>query len=810
LRRMAGVAARLEQAASTKELHQLWWVIGGVLEALLAGALTTNVALKRLLGQSDREIKKLQEVGETAYSSEPPTELVNNLLYYIARSTQGGERCAAIRAAFNISSIAPGDEQVEVVRESLSAPSPKLMKTVADAIREDLAKVKDVLDIYVRMGMQDVSDLEAQLGLLSKIGDTLGVLGLGSLREIVRQRSQELEEIVKAQEGPDEARLVGLAAALLEVEGRLDAELNQQIRVPIEGEEAPADPDFGEVVAAVMRECIINLARIKESITQVLAHPENSAAFDGIEQQLLGITAGLMMLGKPRSVKVFTRVGDAIKKCVQSNAVNADPASVNRLADSIVSLEYYLETLQAGRKEPVYMLDNAERSLDVLDTATPFAWPEDEVAAGSHTRTLKIDTEELEALPEALAEGDAPAGPAETSVVHLPVLKTGDAQPDPELLEIFIEEAGEEIVAIKRHFSVWVENQVDDEALITARRSFHTLKGSGRMVGAARIGEYAWHLENLLNRVISRTVSIGPALISFLQDAIEALPQLLEQLESGSTPSADVDALAAAAVAFGEGDIPEEYALPTRTDTIVKTRVLETDDEAAGFKEEPEPETEEMDPVLLDILTRETAGHLAVVRDFLNECAIDTPPYAITEEMHRACHTLHGSMTMAKAVQATVITGPLYQLVEHLYRGNAGMPAEVYQLCVNSADAIEAVIAQLSNPDAVLPDTAALEGSLAASVEEYAAESADDVSSELQTTAESEQPDADARTEVLAEHIDADLSATDQEEVAVTQAEPEFWRLRIWLSSALPAIVKILRHWRNCSGICIRLRAAPA
>ena len=779
LRRMANVAARLEKAANTKELHQLWWVVGGVLEALLAGGLETNVALKRLLGQSDREIKKLQEVGETEYSGEPPTELVNNLLYYIARSVQGGERCAAIRAAFNISNVSPGDEQVEEVRESLSAPSPKLMKTVADAIREDLAKVKDVLDIYVRMGMKDVSDLEAQIGLLSKIGETLGVLGLGSLREIVRQRTQELEEIVKAQEGPEESRLVGLAAALLEVEGRLDADLNSLIRRPVQDEEAPADPDFREVTAAVMRECIINLARIKESITQILAQHGDSAALDSIEQQLRGITAGLMMLGKPRAVQVFTRVGVAINNCVQSSSVTADSASINRLADSIVSLEYYLETLQAGRKEPAYMLDDAERSLDVLDTETPFAWPEDEAVAGSHTRTLQIDTEQLEALPEAPQKPEvpetpqAPAKPEETSVIHLPVLKTGDAQPDPELLEIFIEEAREEIVAIKRHFSVWIENQVDDEALITVRRSFHTLKGSGRMVGAARIGEYAWHLENLLNRVISKTISTGPALVSYLQDAIAAVPQLLEQLEVGTAPSVDVDALASAAVIFGEGDVPAQYTLPPRPDSAVQPEVAVADD-VGETPDELEAAPVEMDPVLLDILSRETAGHLAALRDFLNECAIDTPPYAITPEMHRACHTLHGSMTMAKADQATVITGPLYQIVERLFRSDTGMAAEVHQLASSCADAIEAVIGYLGDPNGISPDTAELQARLDSAAEKYAAEPADETLADIQPESEEPQPVDDTRTQVLAETIDVDLSATDDVATEVTQAAPEF------------------------------------
>ena len=57
------------------------------------------------------------------------------------------------------------------------------MKTVAAAIREDLTRVKDVLDIFVRKGATQVEDLAPQLEMLRKISDTLGVLGLGALRD---------------------------------------------------------------------------------------------------------------------------------------------------------------------------------------------------------------------------------------------------------------------------------------------------------------------------------------------------------------------------------------------------------------------------------------------------------------------------------------------------------------------------------------------------------------------------------------------------------------------------------------------------
>ena len=68
------------------------------------------------------------------------------------------------------------------------------MQTVAAAIREDLGKVKDVLDIFVRRGAGQPQELASQVEMLRKIGDTLGVLGLGELRASVQGETERLEQ----------------------------------------------------------------------------------------------------------------------------------------------------------------------------------------------------------------------------------------------------------------------------------------------------------------------------------------------------------------------------------------------------------------------------------------------------------------------------------------------------------------------------------------------------------------------------------------------------------------------------------------
>src|SRR5881398_3435411 len=131
-------------------------------------------------------------------------EQLNNLLYYIGRSESAGSRVTAVRASFRLAELLPVDESIEQERENLSAPSVKLMQTVAAAIREDLSKVKDVLDIFVRRGAAQPQELSPQVELLRKIGDTLGVLGLGELRASVQSETERLRKIVEGTLKADE------------------------------------------------------------------------------------------------------------------------------------------------------------------------------------------------------------------------------------------------------------------------------------------------------------------------------------------------------------------------------------------------------------------------------------------------------------------------------------------------------------------------------------------------------------------------------------------------------------------------------
>ncbi|MDH3266572.1 MAG: Hpt domain-containing protein, partial [Gammaproteobacteria bacterium] len=699
LEALAAVARQLEQSATRDDMYQLYWVVGGVLESLQNGGLETSIAIKRLLGQTDRQIKRIIDEGVGVLDTHPIDDLLNNLLYYVARSSTAGIRISEIRAAFNLSELLPGDEQVEHAREALSAPSVQLMKTVAAAIKEDLARVKDVLDIFVRTGMNKSSELVPQLELLKKISDTLGVLGLGELRGDIDGEIDRLKTVVERGGTASDQIILDIASTLLRVEDRLDQQLLRLIAPSgqaADGSAVELPPqeaaDYQQVAESVMRECIINLARIKETVSQSLESHAPSLGLDSVPSLIRGIKAGLLMLNKTRAMEIVERVGELITLTLAGDGVGRlSQRETDRMADAIVSIEYYMETVKAGRSEPWYMLDNAEACLAVLrDVEHRLA--QEAKAAPPLEQTMKLDTAEIAAQAAGLAAADL-AKMQSTEVMPLAVVSPDAEHLDPEILELFIEEAREEVASILRKLPAWQESPDDMELLITVRRSFHTLKGSGRMVGAERIGEYSWSIENLLNRLINRTLVRTPPMVDYIMEASAALPELIEQLEVGTEPKSDIASLTARGIAFAEGD-PNAAVL-----TVAPPR--------PEVAEEPEPALE-MDPVLLDIFSKETTSHVKVITDYLEACKGHQPPFDVTDKLYRACHTLHGSANMANVERGVAVAGVLNRFVRRVYDYKIGFNQSGLDALLAASRAITTIVSDINQLERSRADYTAL------------------------------------------------------------------------------------------------------
>src|SRR5213076_3369104 len=87
---------------------------------------------------------------------------------------------------------------------------------------------------------------------------------------------------------------------------------------------------------------------------------------------------------------------------------------------------------------------------------------------------------------------------------------------DAELLGVYLEESDEVLAMIRERLDTVREQHANKEALTTIRRGFHTLKGSGRMVGLMRLGEAAWAVEQTMNAWVQEERAATPALLRLI------------------------------------------------------------------------------------------------------------------------------------------------------------------------------------------------------------------------------------------------------------------------------------------------------
>ena len=162
---------------------------------------------------------------------------------------------------------------------------------------------------------------------------------------------------------------------------------------------------------------------------------------------------------------------------------------------------------------------------------------------------------------------------------------------DDEVVQCFIEEAGEQHQLLTNAFTHWKQQISDRNSLITIRRSFHTLKGSGRMVDANIIGELAWSIENMLNKLLDGDIQVSAQMQELLDEVIQTLPELVADFASDN-----------------QQFTPEVLVFMEKADALFKGGLFVTDEEDEfGENNEPEQANQESETFETEAGTRHSA-----------------------------------------------------------------------------------------------------------------------------------------------------------------------------------------------------------
>jgi chemosensory pili system protein ChpA (sensor histidine kinase/response regulator) len=607
LNRIQETISGLRRAARDDSVRRLFWIGGAVAEALANGALDASVTVKQLLGRIDRMIRVLIQEGEAALAEKMPPDLIKNLIYYVGRSRPGGEQVQAVKRAFRLNELLPEGVDLEQALESIRGPNQQLLETVSRAIREDLAEVKDGLDVFMHSDHQQVAGLTPLVEKLHRMADTMAMLGMAEPREMALREAEIIEQMVAGQADHDDGLLLDVASRLLKLETSISGLVASHGRTAIRDRLLPSalgDLPASEsrtVITTILHEALADIARAKGGILDFIAAPAGRDALRDVPDTLNRVAGALNMLTLDEVASVLGDVHAYIQRLLSGAGHVPGAAEQEALAESVSAIELYLETLDNGSGDPRPMLETArsclsrlgspvvsgdEDTIPAAETAVAWGAPAEDATP---TRLLKPgDRGAAQGVQPDAPDADPAAGASRAAPVEPERYPVLSGEMDEEIMEIFLEETQEEIDRIRTFLGQWQNNPADQEALTTVRRSFHTLKGSGRLVGAQLLGEFAWSVENLLNRVIEQTVPVTAQLHTLLDEALRTLARLREQLTGGEGADDHVYGLMARAhsVARGESapssmsDVESPGAEPAAADDLEPVVVAEEAQEA--------------------------------------------------------------------------------------------------------------------------------------------------------------------------------------------------------------------------------------
>ncbi|VVN28428.1 Hpt domain-containing protein [Pseudomonas fluorescens] len=641
---LAKVFTRLEALSGDAPLSPLWQVASALVEGMREGVIANSPALRSLFKDADKELKRLLEQGMTGLNQAPPAELLKSLLFYIAKAEHPTGQMLTMKDRYSLDDALPDSAMVDEERARLAGPDRDAMRSVLAALCEELVRVKERLDLFVRSDRQHTSDLESLLAPLRQIADTLAVLGFGQPRKVIIDQLAVVLSLAQGQREPNDAILMDVAGALLYVEatlagmvGTVEPESPEDSRLPT--------TDLTQIHQIVIKEARICLQQAKDMIVDYIDADWDRQHLQPLPALLTQVRGALAMIPLNRAASLVEACNGFIREHLLLDPHEPGWEQLDHLADVISSLEYYLERLSDDPQAPSeQLLDVAQKSLASLGffPNEPHVPVLEDVLSPSEALVMQDmqaldDPETVQSLADVLASPVSALNPPALITPGSLMPPPADEEPvDDELREVFLEETDEVLEVLHEYLPRWTANPQDRDALTELRRAFHTLKGSGRMVRALILGELAWAVENLLNRVLEQSVEPGSVVQQLLTDTVLLLPELINEFATNSQRQrSDVDQLAARAHALAKGDEP--------------LAAEDVDDVAA------------LDPLLLEIFRNEAETHLASLNRFLDQAAEHVPLQA-SDELQRALHTLKGSASMAGVLPIAELAAPLDQL----------------------------------------------------------------------------------------------------------------------------------------------------
>ncbi|WP_137174855.1 Hpt domain-containing protein [Massilia sp. HP4] len=548
---LVAAIAPIAAAQDAPRARLFWQAMHAFASVVADGQVESDLYIKQLFGQVNLQLRRLAKGEQDA-----PEAMLRDALFFIAAAREPGPEARALRQALGLDGAVPPDYAERRYG--------KLDPHALQEAREALARTKSDWDRIAGVGKPDAQVEHDFNDALARLAGASEKLGAPALAQLLRELGRAASDSV--QSGRDDQFGLEMAAAMLFVENGLD-QLRQlpddfsenaeavgaRLLALAAGETPPDAPHWqgelarqiqqGQTVAVLASEVKAGLRQIEKLLDDYYDDPGKRQVLDQAAPILHQLQGAFAILDQDQAVLAVDHVEEAVRALSASEAdVTSQHASLHNIAQNIGALGFFADLLAQ----------------------------DSEAARGRFT--FDLDKRLLRELPFEFVQARAEA-PVDTAPT--PVEPQADGV-DAELLGIFIAEAQEVLAFVVETLPRAADEPGNQETLTLLRRSFHTLKGSSRMVDLEAFGATAAAIERVMNVWLADGRAATADLLALLAHAYAELDAWVAELAAGRTPDRDGAALIEAAARVQEGGPFEPLAdEPLVLDDIIEAPALD-------------------------------------------------------------------------------------------------------------------------------------------------------------------------------------------------------------------------------------------
>ena len=532
---------------SALEPRVFWKICAAYFEAVSLGLCPSDVYGKRAASRILLQYRTLAR-GEAGISD----RLIQDLLFFCAQAVPAHAADApvlgAVRAAYGLTQT-----------HSFDYETPQFGRFDPALLVQARKRIAAATETWSALAGGDTNRLKAATDQFSLVTDSVLKLHPES-GDLVRALTQSIEATVRSGEAPAPSLAMEVATAVLYLEAAYEdldptdshmAERSASLARRLEnvnagGETEPLEKwmedlyrrvSDRQIMGSVVDELRATLGEVELSLDSFFRNPHDKVPLHEVPSQLAQMRGVFSVLGLDQAALAALRMRGSVERFLvdEVDVESARTGIFEKLGNSLGALGFLIDMLSYQRElaKKLFVYDEElgefkplmgrQKPAEIVAEASPSVAAEQLAAVA-----LPVEIPPAE-LPVEVA-APMPVAPPEVLPVAIAATLDDDER---ELKDIFLEEAREVVQTGLEATRNLASDPADLGQQSTLRRSFHTLKGSARMVGLNEFGEASWSMEQLLNAWLAEQKPASHELVNLADKAMQGLGRWVEAIANG-------------------------------------------------------------------------------------------------------------------------------------------------------------------------------------------------------------------------------------------------------------------------------------